>query len=135
MSKLRENYENACNAYLKAFCKKYEFDYDDARGSWVAGYVGDTCMCGDFFVSLEDMITDIENNAPNGEYIKYYTYSLECHEYGISSINYKSWLRGCPRLSDEQRKSFRAAKNRVELAKKELEKCIEEQNKTLVGGF
>lgn len=135
MSKLRENYDNACNDYLKAFCEKHGFDYEDAKGSWVAGDVGSVCLCGDFYAPLSDMITDIEKDAAEGEYFKYYDYSLECYEYGISCPNYISWLRGCPRLSDEQRKSLRAAKNRVELAKKELEKCIEEQNKTLVGGF
>ena len=135
MSKLRDKYNNACNAYLKAFCKKHDFDYEDVKDGWVAGDVGDVCLCGDFFVSLSDMIIDIEEDAAKDEYFKYYDYSLECHEYGISSINYKSWLSGCPRLSEEQRKSLRAAKNRVELAKKELEKCIEEKKQSLVGGF
>ena len=132
---IKQQYIDACNAYLEAFCEKYDFDYDDAKDSWVAGCVGDTCLCGDYYITLEEMITDIENNAPKGEFLKYYEYSLECHEYGLFSPNYSSWLRGCPRLSDEQRKSIREAKNRVELAKKELEKCIEEQRAALAGGF
>ena len=135
MNKLKENYNNACNAYLKAFCDKHDFDYDDAKKSWVSNQPGTICMCGDYYVQLEDMMTDIDNNAPEEEYIKYYDYTLECCEYGIPSPNYKSWLCGCPILSDEQRKSLRAAKNRVELAKKELEKCIEEKKQSLVGGF
>ena len=132
---LKEQYNNACNAYLEAFCDKHDFDYDDAKDSWVAGDVGSICRCGDFFISLSDMITDIEEDAGEEDYFKYYDYSYECHEYGISGPNYKSWLHGCPRLSSEQRKSLREAKNRVELAKKELEKCIMEQKQSLVGGF
>lgn len=135
MSKLRENYNNACNAYLKAFCDKHSFDYEDAKGSWVAGDVGSVCLCGDFYVPLSDMITDIEEDAAEGEYFKYYDYSLECHEYGFFCPNYKSWLHGCPRLSDEQLKSLREAKNRVELAKENLNRCIEEQKDFLKGGF
>lgn len=133
--RLKKGYEDACNAYLKAFCEKHDFDYDDAKASWVAGEVGDTCLCGDFYVSFEDMRTDIENEASEEEYFQYYDYTLECIKYAISSPNYKSWLRGCPRLSEEQRKSLREAKNRVELAKKELEKCIEEQKQSLAEGF
>lgn len=135
MSKLRENYNNACNAYLKAFCDKHGFDYNDAKESWIAGYVGDVCLCGDFYISLEDMITDIENDAPEDEYIKYYDYTMECHEYGISCPNYISWLKGCPRLSEEQRKSLREAKNRVYKAKKEFERILKEENDKIAGGF
>lgn len=135
MSKLRENYDNACNAYLKAFCDKHDFDYDDAKKSWVSNQPGTICMCGDFFVQMEDLILDVENEAEESEFFKWYDYSCECSELGIFSPNYGSWLKGCPRLSEQQKTSIRAAKNRVELAKKELEKCIEEQNKTLAGGF
>ena len=135
MSKLRENYNAACNEYLKAFCEKHDFNYRDAKECWIGGDIGGITMCGDFYVSLTDIIVDIDHDAPKDEYLKYYDYALSCSEYGISCPNYISWLKGCPRLSDEQRKSLRAAKNRVELAKKELEKCIEEQNKTLAGGF
>lgn len=135
MSKLRENYDKACNAYLEAFCKKHGFDYYDAKDSWVAGDVGSVCLLGDFYVSFVDMIIDIEEDAPEKEYFKYYDYSLECHEYGIFCPNYKSWLRGCPILSDEQLKSLREAKNRVELAKENLNRCIEEQKDFLKGGF
>ena len=135
MSKLRKNYDEACNAYLNAFCTKHGFDYAEAKECWVAGDIGGVCMLGEYFISLEDMITDIDLFASEGEYFRYYDYSMECHEYNIFCPNYKSWLSGCPRLSDEQRKSIREAKNRVELAKKELEKCIEEKKQSLVGGF
>lgn len=37
---LRKNYEDACNAYLRAFCQKHGYDEDDAVNSWAAGDVG-----------------------------------------------------------------------------------------------
>ena len=135
MSKLRENYNNACNAYLKAFCDKHTFDYEDAKVSWVAGDVGGVCLLGDFYVSFVDMIIDIEEEAPEKEYFNYYDYSLECHEYGFFCPNYKSWLHGCPRLSEGQRKSIREAKNRVYEAKKDFERILKEENEKLAGGF
>lgn len=132
---LKEQYNNACNAYLEAFCDKHDFDYKEARDSWVGGVVGDVCQCGDFYIQLSDIILDVDSDTDKEEFFRWYDYSYECHEYGISGPNYKSWLYGCPRLSSEQRKSLREAKNRVELAKKELEKCIEEQKQSLIGGF
>lgn len=39
---LRLNYNEACNAYLMAFCEKHGFDYADAARSWVGGDVGGT---------------------------------------------------------------------------------------------
>ena len=132
---LKQQYIDACNAYLEAFCEKHGFDYDESANSWVAGYVGDACMIGDYFVSFEEIRTDIDMDASKDEYWSYYDYSLEAHELGFNCPNYANWLRGCPRLSEGQRKSIREAKNRVELAKKELEKCIKEQKQSLSGGF
>lgn len=132
---LKQQYIDACNAYLEAFCEKHEFDYDEAANSWVANDVGGTCLIGDMYASFDDIKTDIDMNAPEDEFYFYYYYSLDAYELGFTCPNYANWLRGCPRLSEEQKSSIRAAKNRVELAKKELEKCIEEQNKTLAGGF
>ena len=132
---LKQQYIDACNAYLEAFCDKHGFDYDEAANSWVANVVGDACMIGDYFVSFEEMKTDIDMDATKDEYWSYYDYSLEAHELGFNCPNYANWLRGCPRLSEGQRKSIREAKNRVELAKKELEKCIKEQKQSLSGGF
>ena len=132
---LKQQYIDACNAYLEAFCEKHGFDYDEAANSWVANVVGDACMIGDYFVSFEDMRTDIDMDAPNEEYWNYYEYSLEAYDLGFNCPNYKSWLRGCPRLSEGQRKSLREAKNRVYEAKKDFERILKEENEKLAGGF
>ena len=132
---LKQQYIDACNAYLEAFCEKHGFDYDEAVNSWVEGCVGDACMLGDYFVSFEEIKTDIDMDATKDEYWSYYDYSLESHELGFNCPNYKNWLRGCPRLSDEQRKSLREAKNRVYKAKKEFERILKEENDKIAGGF
>ena len=135
MSSLKENYDNACNAYLKEFCEKHDFDYDEAANSWVAGYVGDACMIGDYSVSFEEIKTDIDMDATKDEYWSYYDYSLESHELGFNCPNYANWLSGCPRLSEEQRKSLREAKNRVYEAQKDFERILKEENDKIAGGF
>lgn len=131
MSILKENYVKACNDYLKAFCEKHGFDYEDAKGSWVAGIVGGTCMCGDFFVNMEDMVLDVESGTDENEYFKWYDYFCESSELGVFSPNYSSWLKGYPRLSEQQRSSIRAAKNRLNEAKKNLVRVIEEEKQKL----
>ena len=132
---VKRKYEDACNDYLKLFCEKHGFDYDDAVNSWVGGEAGGTCLLADLAVSFDEMKVDIDNDAPKDEYWLYYDYSLEAHELGFNCPNYKSWLRGCPRLSEGQRKSIREAKNRVYEAKKDFERILKEENEKLAGGF
>lgn len=39
--KLKKDYENACNAYLKAFCEKHEFyGLDNPETYWIGDQVG-----------------------------------------------------------------------------------------------
>lgn len=132
---LKQQYTDACNAYLEAFCEKHGFDYDEAANSWVANVVGDACMIGDYFVSFEEIKTDIDMDATKDEYWSYYDYSLEAHELGFNCPNYKNWLRGCPRLSEGQIKSLREAKNRVYEAQKDFERILKSEKDKIEGGF
>ena len=132
---LKQQYVDACNAYLEAFCEKHEFDYGDAANSWVANNVGGTCLIGDMYASFDDIKTDIDMDAPNEEYWNYYEYSLDAYDLGFNCPNYANWLRGCPRLSEGQRKSIREAKNRVYEAKKDFERILKEENDKIAGGF
>ena len=135
MSKLRENYNAACNEYLKAFCEKHDFNYHDAKECWVGGDIGGITMCGDFYVSLTDIIVDIDHDAPKDEYLKYYDYALSCSECGINSPNYFNWLRGCPRLTEERLAAIKEAKRKIEFAQKDFERCIAQQNDFLLRGL
>lgn len=98
---LKENFEKAANAYLKAFCEKQGFDYENAKESWAANDVGSVVCCGDFFFAFEDIRTDIDNNAPVGEIIKWYDYHTEMAYLNLPLMNYRSWLNGAPRVSQE----------------------------------
>jgi len=74
MTQLQKNYENACNAYLKAFCLKHDFYLDNCF--WVADQVGTICAIGDSFVDMETIRIDIDRDAPINEWMKWYDYSL-----------------------------------------------------------
>ena len=109
--KAREYFVKGCNEYLRLFCEKHDFDYEEAKESWVANCVGDVTCVGDYFVGLQSIIADIEHDAPEEEFIKWYDYNLVAHEFGFTTPNFESWLRGCPRVSDETFKKLQGLKN------------------------
>lgn len=121
--KAREYFVKGCNEYLRLFCEKHDFDYEEAKESWVANCVGDVTCVGDIFVGMQTIITDIEMDAPEEEFIKWYDYNLVAHEFGFNTPNFESWLRGCPRVSDETFKKLQGLKNDLDNA------ILEEQTK------
>lgn len=103
LEELRLNYNSACNAYLAAFCEKHGYDYEP--DAWVGNDPGGIAEVGDLFVSMADMLTDIDRDAPEEEYIKYYDYCMRVGgicDGKLNTPNYDSWLRGCPRMDEEQ---------------------------------
>lgn len=126
---LRLNYDKACNAYLMVFCEKHGFDYADAARSWVGGDVGGITLCADYYVSMSDIITDIDRDAPEEEYVKYYDYCLRVGSIAggeLKTPNYESWLRGCSRMDEEQIKRLEELQRRVRVAELELKGAIDE---------
>lgn len=109
--KAREYFVKGCNEYLRLFCEKHDFDYEEAKESWVANCVGDVTCVGDIFVGMQTIIADIEMDAPEDEFIKWYDYNLVANEFGFTTPNFESWLRGCPRVSDETFKKLQGLKN------------------------
>jgi hypothetical protein len=63
-------WKSVCNKYLKLFCDKHDYDYEEAKDSWVANNVGDIVLIGDYYVSMNTIRTDIDMNAPEEEFIK-----------------------------------------------------------------
>lgn len=127
-TKLKSDYEKACNAYLQAFCEKHGYDYKDAARSWVGGDVGGIAECADYIVRMEDIITDIDRDVPEDEFVKYYDYclrvgSIACGK--ISTPNYSSWLSGCPRMSEEQITRLEELQRDIRKAEEILENEIE----------
>lgn len=106
----KQYFENGCNEYLRLFCEKHGFDYEDAKESWVANCVGDVTCCGDFFVGMQTIITDIEMDAPEEAFIEWYDYNLDASKFDFPTPNFESWLRGCPRTSEETFAKLRGIK-------------------------
>lgn len=86
-SKLFENYKKACNDYLHAFCSKHDFQYEE--DCWVADQPGTIALIGDYFVGMDSIITDIEEDTPEDEFIKWYDWTLM----DGNNMNYSTWLK------------------------------------------
>lgn len=107
----KEVYERGCENYLMLFCEKHEYGYEPY--SWVGSDIGGVACIGDYFVDMHTMRVDIDENAPKDEFVKWYDYCLAAHEFGLNEPNFKSWIHGCPRTSDETFEKFRAMRNEL----------------------
>ena len=97
---LKENYENACNEYLKAFCYQYELQFEE--DAWVAGDVGTIALIGDYYIDFQNMMYMLDNDIAFEEWLRWYDYCLDAHDLGLNTPNFPSWHKGCPRLTEEQ---------------------------------
>ena len=93
LQKLRKNYDLAINNYLAYFTNKqglyYEF-HDE-------GFA----MISDMFISINDIIYDVDNEVPAGKIIEYYDYSYERYinnqnpdNEKLTIVNYASFHKG-----------------------------------------
>jgi hypothetical protein len=129
MEKLKQDYEMAVNAYLKAFCKKHDYEYDPDY--WVAGDVGGVIMIGDIFVNFTDMRVDIDNNALQGEFMEWYEYCLRMNNISgeIQTPDYKEWLMCCNIKGEGEILELERLHQRVEDATEKFMDAIRAFNK------
>lgn len=114
VTQLKTRYEELCNEYLRLFCNKHEFDYEDAKQNWVGGDVGGIVECGDFFVGFDVILTDINLDVKEEEFEEWYYYTLDAHEFGLHAPNFEHWVRGCPRMPKEKIEKIRQAKTELQ---------------------
>ncbi|MEG2063509.1 MAG: hypothetical protein RRY23_00060 [Alistipes sp.] len=133
-TKLRQDYENACNAYLKAFCDKHGYDYDPT--DWVGGHVGEIVEVGDEYADMQTIITDIDLNAPEEEFSKCYDYNMRISALEIKEhIGFEGWIKGRKRRSDEELTKLEAGQKHIEELKAQFEKQIKStQNQAVNSG-
>jgi len=124
---VKKDYENACNAYLKLFCEKHGYDYD--ADCWVSDDVGGIACVSDLFVDMVTIRTDIDMDAPEEEFVKWYDYSVRLRCLGVDGTpNFKSWLKGCPRKTEAEIAKIEALHEKVRQAKELLEDAIKERS-------
>ena len=122
---LKQNYEKAVNDYLCLFCKKHEFDYEDAKDSWVGNDVGGIVCCADYFADMQTILADIDTDAPEEQFDLWYDYCTELRMLGNSQTpNFNSWLKGCPRKTPEEIEALKAMQRKIDDLKQELEDML-----------
>lgn len=103
-----KNYEDSVNAIVTEFKKKQEINRSD--GYWIANQIGEVYDFGDAMTfDFHDVLTDIKENAPKDEIFKWREYNLRvwninnmCGGILLHEINYRNWLKGAPRLTEEE---------------------------------
>lgn len=124
--KLKKDYENACNAYLEAFCEKHEFyGLDNPETYWID--TGGIANCGDLTFDMATIVTDIDKEAPEEELLKWYDYTIEASEFNLPIPNFDHWLIGCPRTPSKWFEDMRAKR-------KEIDDLLKEENERLKNG-
>jgi len=133
--KLKESYESACNDYLKEFCNRHEFDFDNAY--WVAEDVGGVAVINDYyFVNMQEIIHDLEIEATEElkserTFPKWFDYCVRCKSISneIITPNLKAWKMGCPIHSEGKMREFEHGRARIAIIKQQLKNSIDEANK------
>lgn len=105
---LISNYENAVNAIIEEFKKKQELTSND--GYWIGNQIGEVYDFGDAYTfDFNDVLLDIKENAVKGEIFKWRNYMLRIWQLNnmaggvlLNEINYRSWIKGCPRLTEDE---------------------------------
>ena len=121
---LKSNYRQAANAYLIEFCRKHDLEND----GWIGGDAGGVANCSDYCVDMQTIVDDINLDAPEAEFFKWYEYRLELGMLGVKVLpNFRSWIKGCPRKTEVEIAEIKAAHGRVEEAKRMLEELIFEK--------
>ena len=120
---LKQQYWNACDAYVFAFCEKHGYNFDDAR--WVSDRAGGIAEVCDYFVDMATIMDDIDLDVPEEEFVRWYDYTLELRSIGVQTLpNFRSWVKGCPRMSEQDIAELRALHQNVINAEKALKEAI-----------
>lgn len=129
-SLLALNFNIACNDYVKALCKMYDFDYDEAY--WIGDEVGGILDIneGEYVFGLLEIIYIVDNNIEYETFDAWYTYTLRLSmiDANIPLPNLKSWCKGCPRKTKEELAELERLHNNVINAKELLQDYIDKDN-------
>jgi hypothetical protein len=89
---LKYNYRVACNDYLRAFCLKHDYEFDE--DAWVGDMPGTVACIGDYIVEMDTIIADIDYNIPEEAFIRWYDYCERLPKNSDIYPNFKSWALG-----------------------------------------
>lgn len=135
---IKDNYEaakekrirdfgRACDAYVKEFCRMYDFSYKDACCIPDKIGVGSVYAIADYYFDFGDIRLCVDEDVEWKDIIEWYDYTMEAVPLGFNNINLKSWLMGAPRASKDEIERIKSLRNEIE----DIVKNANEKN----GGF
>lgn len=103
---IKRAYIRACNDYLYKLLDNWELyeGKDDVDFCWWVGddVGGACCFDDDTFICMDDIRYCVDNDVEYNTYLDYIDYSCKCSEYGFGSMNLDAFVKGAPRVSNEQ---------------------------------
>lgn len=75
MGELKDNFNKACAAYIKAFEEKHDYQFDDSLTS-DSDYL-DVLVFGDYYFNLCDIVYDIDNDLPENMIFEWSNHNVE----------------------------------------------------------
>lgn len=121
-------YESHIKILTQWFIKLYfeeDYDIDQIQDLYVGQELGGMFEINDRFFHFSDAYYCLKHQVKSDVLFDWYDYNLLWHPYN-HYINLQSWVKGCPRRSDEEFNSIYEAQKRVDAAKEEFEKIINE---------
>lgn len=89
-SRVKENYQNACNEYIDIFVKKHGYAFT----GWVADEVGGLAeFIEQYFFNMDNITYDIDNKLKKDVIFRWQDYCVEREMAGNTSINLKNYSK------------------------------------------
>jgi hypothetical protein len=129
MNPLQKQWNEVCNKYLKRFCTKHDFEFNEAE-AWVRNETGEMACVSDLYFNMTTIRYDVDNNVSKEKLLQWYDYVerltlLDCPH----KISYESWCKGAPKpYSEEQLRQIESCRKKVEDAKQQLFDLINNSN-------
>lgn len=94
IKKKKNNFEKMVDYYMLKFLRKqYVIEGDDDIPEYsMIGY--DIVEFSDIYISIGDLVYDVEQKLHRGLYIEYYDYDVDSMMKGYSGINYSTYVKG-----------------------------------------
>lgn len=128
---LKHRYLSLCEEYRKAFVEYY-FTEDGVKAEswWIAEEPGGVlCVNDDVFFGFDEIRNCVDNEVEYKDLMEWYDYTLRLGliDDSIPTPNLTSWLKGCPRYSEEQLQEIEKGKRKV--------RALEEEIKVMIKGM
>ena len=110
-TKLRQDYEDVCSRYIKAFVRKQEIRFD----YWIGGDIGGVAsFIEQYCFNLSDIVFDIDNKCEPGLILSWQDYCIDEHNVSINFYSYSKGLRiEKPTRKEKFKKWFKNIKNKI----------------------